>query len=42
MYSQIEITYSIILTNQILNRVLIVSTIKPMYQVTMTQRITVI
>jgi hypothetical protein len=37
-----EITHSITFTNQILNKVFIVSTTKPMYHVTITQRITVI
>jgi hypothetical protein len=36
-YSQIEITHSIIFTNQILHKVFIVSTIKPMYQLTITR-----
>jgi hypothetical protein len=37
-----EITYSIIFTNQILHKVFIVLTTKPMYQLTITQRINVI
>jgi hypothetical protein len=41
-YSQIEITHSIICTNQILQKVFIVSTTKHMYQLPITQRITVI
>jgi hypothetical protein len=36
-----KIMLSIIFTNQILYKVSIVTTIKPMYQVTITQRITV-
>jgi hypothetical protein len=36
-YSQMEITHSIIFTNQILHKVFIVSITKPMYQLTITQ-----
>jgi hypothetical protein len=41
-YSQMEITHSIIFTNQILYKVFIISTINPRYQLTITQRINVI
>jgi hypothetical protein len=41
-YSQMEITYSIIFTNQILHIVFIILTSKPSYQLTIIQRITVI
>jgi hypothetical protein len=41
-YSQMEITHSVIFNNQILNKVFIVSTTKFMYQLTITQRITII
>jgi hypothetical protein len=41
-YSQMEITHSIIFTNQILHKVFIILTIKSMYQLTITQRIDVI
>jgi hypothetical protein len=41
-YSQIEITHSIIFTNQILHKVFIVSATKPRYQLIITQRITII
>jgi hypothetical protein len=41
-YSQMEITHSIIFINQILHKVFIISTTKPMYQLTITQRITII
>jgi hypothetical protein len=37
-----EIIYSIIFINQILHKVFIILTIKLMYQVTITQKITVI
>jgi hypothetical protein len=37
-----KITHSIIFTNQILHKVFIISTIKPMYEVIITQRINVI
>jgi hypothetical protein len=37
-----EITHSIILTNQILHKVFTISTTKTSYQLTITQRITVI
>jgi hypothetical protein len=40
--SPMEITQSIIFTNQILDKVFIISTTKPRYQLTITQRITVI
>jgi hypothetical protein len=40
--SQMEITHSIIFTNQILHKVFIILTVKPSYQLTITQRITVI
>jgi hypothetical protein len=41
-YSQMEITHSIIFANQILHKVFIILTTKPRYQLTITQRITVI
>jgi hypothetical protein len=41
-YNQIEITHSIIFTNQILHKVFIVSTTKPRYQLTIIRRIAVI
>jgi hypothetical protein len=42
IYSQVEITHSIIFINQILYKVFIVSTTKFMYQLTVTKRITII
>jgi hypothetical protein len=40
--SSIEITHSIIFINQILHKVVVVSTTKPSYQLSITQRIIVI
>jgi hypothetical protein len=40
--SQMEITHLIIFTKQILHKVFIILTIKPSYQLTITQRIIVI
>jgi hypothetical protein len=41
-YSQMEITHSIIFINQMVHKVFIISTIKPSYQLTITQKIAVI
>jgi hypothetical protein len=37
-YIPMEIAHSIIFTNQILHKVFIISTTKPMYQITITQK----